>query len=131
FGGTLVSVTVWISEFVVALTSLTETHGVKPVSPTAIGAATVLASPSSAALACALIFGLNGTSGKKSGRPACVSRTSTIAPIFPASSFELQSALLVVSLPAVPMFQFVPFGQYCFEFNSMWKFVDVPCVRLG
>ena len=50
-GGFFVSVTVWISAFVVALTRRAETHGIWPVSPTAIGAAVVLASPWSPARA--------------------------------------------------------------------------------
>jgi hypothetical protein len=60
-----------------------------------------------------------------------VRRTSTIAPTFPSSSVELQSARLLVLFPAVPMFQFAPLGQFRVEFSRMWKFCGVPFVSFG
>src|SRR5262249_24174759 len=120
-----------MGELVVALTSWTETQGIFPVSPTAIGVADVLASPWSAARAWALIVGLKPSNGKNKPRFACVSRTSTIGPDFPSSSVELQRAVLFVLCPAVPMFQFAPLGQLCVEFSRMWKFCGCPFVRFG
>src|SRR5262249_44280117 len=122
---------VWISVFVVALTRRTATQGMLPVSPTAIGVAEVLASPCSAARAWALIVGVKPSSGKNNPRCAWVRRTSTIGPDLPSSSNELQSAVLFVVCPTVPMLQFVPLGQFCVEFSRMWKFGAVPLVRFG
>src|SRR4029077_15878934 len=70
-------------------------HGVWAGSGTAIGRLLVLlAALSSCTRACALMVGVKPSSGKKSPRLACVARTSTIGPVLPFSSVELQMAVL-------------------------------------
>src|SRR5438874_2604422 len=111
--GSLASVTVWMSAFVAAFMSLTETHGVNPVSPTAIGAELEPASPWSATRAWALMFGVNPSNGRNRGTCSCVAQTSAAGP----------AGLSYVALQKLPFSKFTPpWSALAEALRRRWKF---------